>query len=114
LSLSGGIWTETVLHSFTDSPDGSDSQAGMTFDTAGNLFGTTSVGGADGYGSVFELKPQSGGEWEETILYSFTNGNDGAYPSNALLLRQGNIYSTANGAGESGWGVVFELPGAGQ
>jgi uncharacterized repeat protein (TIGR03803 family) len=114
LSLSGGIWTETVLHSFTDSPDGSDSQAGMTFDKAGNLFGTTLIGGADGYGSVFELKPQSGGEWEETILYSFTNGNDGAYPSNALLLRQGNIYSTANGAGQSGWGVVFELPGAGQ
>jgi uncharacterized repeat protein (TIGR03803 family) len=114
LSLSGGIWTETVLHSFTDSPDGNNSQAGMTFDKAGNLFGTTLVGGADGYGSVFELMPQSGGEWEETILYSFTNGNDGAYPSNALLRRLGNIYSTANGGGQFGWGVVFELPGAGQ
>jgi uncharacterized repeat protein (TIGR03803 family) len=114
LSLSGGIWTETVLHSFTDSPDGNDSQAGMTFDKAGNLFGTTTTGGADGYGSVFELMPQSAGEWEETILYSFTNGKDGAYPSNALLRGLGNIYSTASGGGQFGWGVVFELLGAGQ
>jgi hypothetical protein len=86
----------------------------MTFDKAGNLFGTTAVGGADGYGSVFELMPQSGGEWEETILYSFTNGDDGAYPSNPLLRGSGNIYSTASGGGQFGWGVVFELPGAGQ
>jgi uncharacterized repeat protein (TIGR03803 family) len=114
VSLSEGIWTETVLHSFTDTPDGNDSSAAMTFDKAGNLFGTTAVGGADGYGSVFELMPQSGGEWEETILYSFTNGDDGAYPSNPLLRRLGNIYSTANGGGQFGWGVVFELPGAGQ
>jgi len=114
LSLSGGIWTETVLHSFTDSPDGNNSQAGMTFDKTGNLFGTTTTGGADGYGSVFELMPQSAGAWEETILYSFTNGNDGAYPSNALLRRLGNIYSTASSGGRFGWGVVFELPGAGR
>jgi uncharacterized repeat protein (TIGR03803 family) len=114
LSLSGGIWTETVLHSFTDSPDGNNSSAGMTFDKAGNLFGTTVIGGADGYGSVFKLMPQSAGGWKETILYSFTNGNDGAYPSNALLLRLGNIYSTASSGGQFGWGSVFELPGAGQ
>jgi hypothetical protein len=114
LSLSGGVWTETVLHSFTDSPDGSDSQAGMTFDKAGNLFGTTATGGTDGYGTVFELTPQSGGGWDETILYSFTNGSDGAYPANALLLGLGNIYSTVSSAGQYGWGVAFELPGAGQ
>jgi uncharacterized repeat protein (TIGR03803 family) len=114
LSLSGGIWKETVRHSFTDSPDGNNSQAGMTFDKAGNLFGTTATGGADGYGSVFELMPRPAGEWKETILYSFTNGNDGAYPSNALLRGLGNIYSTASGGGQFGWGAVFELPGAGQ
>jgi uncharacterized repeat protein (TIGR03803 family) len=114
LTLSRGIWTETVLHSFTDSPDGNNPQAGMTFDKAGNLFGTTTVGGTDGYGTVFELMPQSGGEWKETILYSFTNGNDGAYPGDALLLGLGNVYSTASGGGEFGWGTVFELPGAGK
>ena len=112
LALSAGVWTETVLHTFTNSPDGDAPGAGMVFDKSGNLYGTTAAGGADGYGTVFELSPQSGGEWNETVLFSFTN-SDGADPTAPLLLGLGNIYGTAYAGGEFGWGVVFELP-AGQ
>ncbi len=44
---------------------------------AGNLYGTTSVGGFYGYGTVFELIPSSDGTWAETTLYAFTGGSDG-------------------------------------
>ena len=52
-----GKWTETVLHSFANRFDGSDPQTGLSFDSAGNLYGTTQSGGADGIGAVFELAP---------------------------------------------------------
>jgi uncharacterized repeat protein (TIGR03803 family) len=61
-------WTETVLYSFTGGTDGSTPIAGLVFDKAGNLYGTTSKGGASGDGVVFELLAPStiGGKWSET------------------------------------------------
>ncbi|HEY4847737.1 MAG TPA: choice-of-anchor tandem repeat GloVer-containing protein, partial [Methylocella sp.] len=70
--------TETVLHSFTGS-DGANPDAGLIADNAGNLYGTTSNGGAFGQGVVFKLSP--GGT--ETVLHSFTGG-DGATTSSPL------------------------------
>jgi uncharacterized repeat protein (TIGR03803 family) len=52
-----GSWTETVLHSFGSSGDGMNAQYGVTIDASGNLFGTTSSGGANGDGIVFEVTP---------------------------------------------------------
>lgn len=54
---SNGKWTETVLHSFTNGADGANPDCGFVFDSAGNLYGSTNNGGADGYGVVFEVKP---------------------------------------------------------
>jgi hypothetical protein len=79
---------EMVLHSFSGYPsDGSAPLAGLIGDSAGNLYGTTNVGGSSyrfggGCGTVFELSPPtaSGGTWAERVLYSFTGGNDGGYP----------------------------------
>ncbi len=51
--------------------------AGLIFDTAGNLYGTTIRGGTYGKGAVFELTPQVGGGWTEQVLCSFGNGTDG-------------------------------------
>src|ERR1022692_4195406 len=51
---SGGGWTETVLHTFGSGTDGGAPYGGLIFDASGNLYGTTQVGGADGYGTVFE------------------------------------------------------------
>ena len=85
-------WSLTVLHSaparvslwnFDDNgTDGFGPYAGLIVDTNGNLYGTTSDGGAYGSGTVFELTPPStiGGNWTELILWSFGNGTDGNIP----------------------------------
>ena len=62
----GGGWTEKVLHSFATARTGLVPTAGLIFDAAGNLYGTTAYGGAYGAGTVFELTPTAGGGWTET------------------------------------------------
>jgi uncharacterized repeat protein (TIGR03803 family) len=70
-----GSWTESVLHSFKGS-DGAVPAAGLIFDAAGSLYGTTAYGGSSGHGTVFKLTPSADGSWTESVLHSF-NGNDG-------------------------------------
>ncbi|HZP25107.1 MAG TPA: choice-of-anchor tandem repeat GloVer-containing protein [Terriglobales bacterium] len=108
---SGG-WTETVLHSFNGS-DGTHPWAGVTFDSAGNLYGTTSGGGANGFGTVFELSP-SGGSWTLQTLHSFEGGNDGAYVYAGLIFDgAGNLYGATASMGSGTGGTVFELSPSG-
>jgi uncharacterized repeat protein (TIGR03803 family) len=120
-----GVWTETVLYSFCTLPgcaDGGDPYAGLIFDASGDLYGTTSGGGAYGWGTVFELTPGANGTWTENVLYSFcsaSNCTDGAEPHGSLVFDlKGNLYSTtsAGGSGQCrplGCGTVFQLaPGA--
>ena len=106
----GGGWTETVLHSFQ--PNGTDGNypiAGLIFDAAGNLYGTTSAGGTYGFGTVFELTPEEGGGWTETVLLNF-NGTDGSYPHAGLAFdAAGNLYGTTGYDGTYHYGTVFEL-----
>jgi uncharacterized repeat protein (TIGR03803 family) len=123
LTPSGSSWTETVLYSFIGNDgtnkDGESPLGGVIFDSAGNLYGTTSYGGSN-RGIVFELTPPSGGSgsWTETILYPFTGHSDGAYPYAGLALdANGNLYGTTVIGGNrtgfckqtNGCGVVFEL-----
>ncbi len=112
----GGAWTETVLHTFqaTSSSDGASPEAGLLFDSAGNLYGTTVYGGTNDLGTVFELMPpsQPGGTWTESILYSFGQGaGDGVNPSSQLIFdQQGNLYGTTElGANSNNGGMIFEL-----
>jgi len=120
---SNGSWTESVLYSFKGEVgdlfyDGQFPRAGLIFDAAGNLYGTTVLGGdstcgqfAGGCGSVFKLTANSGGSWTESLLYSF-NGSDGQYPSSRLIFDpDGNLYGTTQGgSGTTGYGaVVFKL-----
>ncbi len=102
--------TETVLYNFTGGSDGGSPQSRLTFDSAGNLYGTTNSGGL-GYGTVFELSPNGNGGWNETVLYSFTGGADGANPNYCYVTFDsvGNLYGTAYGGGANGYGVVFKL-----
>ncbi|MGA7558182.1 MAG: choice-of-anchor tandem repeat GloVer-containing protein [Terriglobales bacterium] len=109
---------ETVLYSFCSQPncsDGAYPQSSLIFDAAGNLYGTTNSGGLWGYGTVFELSPNGNGGWNETVLYSFTGGADGANPtySSVMFDSVGNLYGTGYGGGANGYGVVFELSPAG-
>ncbi len=119
LTPQSGGWTETVLHTFQNNGvDGSGPAAGLISDSAGNLYGTTNDGGTGpcnfegvlGCGTVFELSPQTGGGWEEAVLYSFQGGTDGEYPRASLILdAAGDLYGTTQEGGAYGSGTVFEL-----
>ena len=107
-----GTWTEKILHNFTAEPDGSAPVAGITLDSSGNLYGTTSEGGVDGYGTVFELKKAS--SWAETIVHSFENLGDGATPYAGLISGpSGSLFGAATGGGTRGGGTVFQLTSSG-
>lgn len=105
-----------LVYSFTGSVDGGDPATGLSFDAAGNGYGTTVGGGFFGYGTVFELKRLAGGNFQEIVLYSFTGGSDGKNAYGGVTLdAKGNLYGTtvAGGSGGvcsgDGCGVVFEL-----
>jgi len=114
----GGSWTEQVLHEFFNNQgtDGGFPESGLIRDAAGNLYGTTSEGGAYGsYGTVFELTPAGGGSWTEQVLHSFNyNGTDGMLPDAGLIMDSGgNLYGTTTYGGTYNSGTVFELTPAG-
>jgi len=106
---------ETVLYSFAGGPtDGERPQTGVVLDQAGNIYGTTSIGGADNYGTIYKLTPSG----QETVLHSFTDGADGAYPTGIALDSAGNLYGTTAEGGtgtrtDAQEGVVFEIDAAG-
>jgi uncharacterized repeat protein (TIGR03803 family) len=109
----GGGYTEKILHNFTNGADGGNPQSGLILDGAGNLYGTTYVGGAYCCGTVFELTPAGGGTWNEKVLYSFGSGNT-AYPTSGLIFDgAGNLYGTTLQGGPAQGGAVFELSPAG-
>jgi uncharacterized repeat protein (TIGR03803 family) len=118
----GSTWaatTEKVLYNFTGGNDGGDPASQLTFDTAGNAYGTTVTGGAFGCGTVFKLSPSGGGQWQQSVLYSFGCSNDGKNPYGGVTLdAAGNLYGTtaAGGTGTctgDGCGVVFKLTRSG-
>lgn len=113
LTRSGSNWIYSVLYDFPASDDGSTPYAGLIFDQAGNLYGTTEYGGPMNWGTVYKLTP-SGGAWQETILHDF-NGNDGAVPLAGVLFDQaGNLFGATASGGDSNFvGSVFELVPAG-
>jgi uncharacterized repeat protein (TIGR03803 family) len=110
-------WHETVLYRFANGPGGVYPFGGVTFDTAGNIYGTTELGGI-GYdeGTIYKLTP-SGGGWSGSVLYSFQgSANSGGNPYDGLILdRSGNLYGSTrtNGTLGSGQGLLFELSNSG-
>ncbi len=111
LARSGSGWNESVLYSFTGTPDGAQPETGLLLDAAGNLYGTTADGGDFGSGTVFQLV-SSGSGWTENILHSFANV-DGYSPYGGLISdRAGNIYGTTTYS-LIGNGTVFELTPSG-
>ncbi len=113
LTPTGNGYTETVSTDFSG-PDGDYPYAGLVFDNKGNLFGTTSYGGSNGDGTVFELTYVPGVGWTEHVLYSFQNASDGYFPYGGLMCDSaGNLYGTSYYGGSGGGGTVFELSPSG-
>jgi len=108
LTPNNGSWTESVVNSF-DGLDGSTPLTGPSIDGAGNLYGTTSAGGIDGLGAVYQLQP-SGSSWVEKVLQSFQFGNDGLTPTSSIILDPADdLYGATQAGGAGGTGTVFEL-----
>jgi uncharacterized repeat protein (TIGR03803 family) len=105
------------LYRFTGGADGADPSSELTFDAAGNLYGTAAGGGngncTDGCGTVFKLTHTNGG-WSFSVLYTFTGQSDGWGPASPLVFDgAGNLYGTTPYGGQGSGGTVFELtPGA--
>jgi uncharacterized repeat protein (TIGR03803 family) len=98
-----GPWAETVLYDFPGITDGNAPFGALAFDSVGNLYGVTYVGGDTsvtcygntGCGVVFKLSPTRSGAWTETLLHAFTGGPDGAVPLLGVILdSRGNVYGT--------------------
>ena len=119
---SGTTWKKTVLYSFNDGLDGGFPSSGVTFDSAGNLYGETYDGGSfacpqSGCGVVYRLTPGSSG-WKFGVVYTFNgvDGSRGSQPSGGLTVDSaGNLYGTTSGGGNltcnngNGCGTVFKL-----
>jgi uncharacterized repeat protein (TIGR03803 family) len=110
-------WTINWLYNFPlhkDAPVGD-----VVFDSAGSIYGVTSTGGGDGCfddqgcGTVYELTPASGGGWQETTLYTFQGGADGAYPNGVIFDSAGNLIGTTVEGGANDDGVIFQLTHSG-
>jgi len=107
--------TFTVLYSFTGGADGAQPYAQLIKDTAGNLYGTTAVGGNVnacnnlGCGVVFKLTPDG----KEKVLYTFTDISDGVNPWAGLLLKDGFLYGTTEAGGTNQAGTIFKMKKSG-
>jgi len=105
-----GAWKFRVIHTFTGGDDGGGGSASrLLIDAAGNLFGVCTVGGANGFGTVFEMSLHQG-LWQLTTLYAFKDSPDGALPYGGLIAdKAGNFYGTTYYAGANDLGTVYQL-----
>jgi uncharacterized repeat protein (TIGR03803 family) len=104
----GGPWTKTILYAFSASSP-NHPLAGVVFDSAGNLYGTTTQGGIHNDGNVFELVSLGKGKYKFKVLQAFA-GENGFQPFGSLILDSaGYVYGTTTLGGSSGNGIVFEV-----
>ncbi|HUE22201.1 MAG TPA: choice-of-anchor tandem repeat GloVer-containing protein, partial [Bryobacteraceae bacterium] len=102
--------TEVVLHNFAPTT-GAYPVVGVIGDSAGNLYGTATVGGTSGQGVVYKL--DSAGQY--SVLFNFTGGADGGQPYAGVIGDSaGNLYGTTSAGGAANAGVVYKLDRSGQ
>ncbi len=112
MSTSGSF---ALLYAFTTGSDGLSPQGAQPYGalvqgTNGNFYGTTTAGGANGDGTVFEITSSG----SLTTLYSFTGGDNGASPYAGLVPgKDGNYYGTTIKGGADGAGTVYKITPAG-
>ncbi|MFZ0321631.1 MAG: choice-of-anchor tandem repeat GloVer-containing protein [Candidatus Sulfotelmatobacter sp.] len=116
LSPSSGAWKFSLVHTFTGCQDGG-LPLSLAFDAKGNLYGTSELGGLkcspSSGGTIFELIPNSGGGWHESVLDSFDDGPSGGATRSLIFDTAGNMYGVGFEGGKNGQGVVFKLtPGS--
>jgi uncharacterized repeat protein (TIGR03803 family) len=116
MAPSGGSYSNSVLYSFSGGTDGAEPQGGLVMDSRGNLYGTTRWGGIFNSGTIYQLVKQKD-YYVESVLYNFTGGADGGYPTSDLVVdTAGNLYGTTQRGGDPTCrcGTVFKLNLAGK
>jgi uncharacterized repeat protein (TIGR03803 family) len=110
LTLIDGVWKQTVIHNFAAyESDGNQPVAGVTLDSAGNVYGTTENGGSDHAGTIFEISPNGSGGYTQKTIHSFKQ-SDGGYPmGNVIIDSVGNLYTLTGIGGTIGEGTLVEL-----
>jgi len=103
---SGGVWTQSVIHTFTGGSDGSGPGSPVAIDKRGSVWGTTPTGGANGMGVVYQLTDGTGG-WRLRVIHTFTGGTDGGSGSASRFLidAAGNLYNVCTVGGANGFGT---------
>jgi uncharacterized repeat protein (TIGR03803 family) len=111
LTKSGSTYSHSVLHNFTGGADGSGPGQGLSFDSYGNLYGMTAIGGQYGLGVVYQLRPTGDGTYGFGVVHAFTGGDDGSSGSAGRLLidQAGAIYGAATTGGAHAKGTVFRI-----
>jgi uncharacterized repeat protein (TIGR03803 family) len=102
-------WYQLFVYGFMGGSDGSNPVGPLAFDGSGGLYGATNAGGSNGFGVIYKLKQNAGGQWTQTVLYSFQGGMDGAAPAGPVFGLDGNLYGTTFQGGSAGAGTIFKL-----
>ena len=109
LTPNGSGFAERVLFSFGGN-DGLKPSGNVALDARGDLFGATTIGGAHGAGTVFELRPKSSGAYRERVLYDFIGSADGLEPVGTPVIdEKGNVFGVTEFGGTGGQGVIYEV-----
>lgn len=111
-ATASGAWEESLVATFDSPSDGGGPINDLVADGHGNLYGTATVGGAFGWGAVYQLTAPaaSGGTWTKKVIYSFTSGRDGRNPANQLAIDADGVLWGAIAAGGVGLqGSIFTL-----
>jgi uncharacterized repeat protein (TIGR03803 family) len=101
---------QTILHTFSGGLDGGYPSGGLIRDSAGNIYGTATLGGSARAGLIFKV--DAAGNY--TVLYNFKGGRFGRLPSGSLTRdAAGNIYGTTAKGGSHNWGLIYKVDAAG-
>jgi uncharacterized repeat protein (TIGR03803 family) len=114
LSLDSGVWTRSMVYTFSGGSDAAWPTGSLVLDGAGNLYGTSIFGGALGSGTVYELSPIQNG-WTESVIHGFGAEDDGQLPADEILVfdQYGALYGTTVDGGANGYGTVFKMTPSG-
>ena len=105
-----GNWSYGVLHNFGGNGNEGSPNGDLTWDGAGNLYGTTSENTEEFAGEAFELSPQPNGSWRETVLYTFPSPNGVGDPVAGVVFdKKGNLYGATFYGSKGAFGAVYEL-----
>ncbi len=109
IAKSGGSYGSITTLANFNTTNGSGPDAGLVSDAAGNLFGTTQLGGSSGNGTVFEIAKSGGGYGALTTLANLDTAS-GTHPTAPLAIDSaGNLFGQTQSGGTSGFGTVFEI-----